>query len=203
MDRLLQLNLILACFILYSYECDAQRKDHSRTHHGFYLSISGGATQGHINGYDNSGVAAISGTGSEFDVQIGGALTPKWILHGIFTGKYLSSPTINNTKFPDQYSVNESVIGLGLTRYTSRNYFIAGNIGTGYFSFSDSRNKSSTDNGLSFFFKAGREWWLSRHLAAGLALTYGRTKLTDDTDIGTKEKWNSSRFGLVLQVTLN
>lgn len=197
------LSLILACFILCCYECCAQRQAQSKTHHGFYLSVSGGAAQGKVNGYNNSGVAAISGTGTEFDVQIGGALTSRWIVHGIFTGKYLPSPTINNTKFPDRYSVNESVIGLGVTCYTSRSYFIAGNIGTGYFSFSDSRNKSSTDNGLSFFFKAGREWWLSRHLAAGLALTYGRTKLTDDTDIGTKEKWNSSRFGLVFQVTLN
>lgn len=159
--------------------------------------------QGKINGYTNTGVASISGTGTEFDVQVGGALTPKWILHGIFTGKYLSSPTINNTTFPSTYAVNESVIGLGVTRYTHRNYFIAGNIGTGYFSFSDRRSKSTTDNGLSFFFKAGREWWLTRHLAAGLALTYGRTKLINKTDNGTKEKWNSGRFGVVLQITLN
>jgi hypothetical protein len=92
---------------------------------------------------------------------------------------------------------------LGATRYTQRNYFLTGNIGTGYFSFSDQKNKTATDNGLSFFFKAGKEWWLSRHLAAGLALTYGRTKLTDHTSLGTKEKWNSSRFGVVLQLTLN
>ncbi|PZR39525.1 MAG: hypothetical protein DI538_06660 [Azospira oryzae] len=202
MIRFIQLKCILICFISY-YECAAQQVAKLKTHHGVYLSVSGGAMQGKINGYTNTGVASISGTGTEFDVQVGGALTPRWILHGIFTGKYLSSPTINNTTFPSTYAVNESVIGLGVTRYTHRNYFLAGNIGTGYFSFSDRRSKSTTDNGLSFFFKAGREWWLTRHLAAGLALTYGRTKLINKTDNGTKEKWNSGRFGVVLQITLN
>lgn len=159
--------------------------------------------RGNINGYDSNGSGVISGTGTEFDIQIGGAVTSRWIIHALFTGKYLSSPTINNVQFSGHYSVNESVVGLGLTRYTHRNFFLTGNVGTGYYSFSDNKNKTSTDNGLSFFFKGGKEWWLSRHLSAGVALTYGHTKLTDRTDIGTKEKWNSSRFGVVVQFTLN
>jgi hypothetical protein len=181
--------------------CYAQR---NVEHKGFYFSVGGGPAKGNINGYDNTGGrAAISGTGTELNFQIGGAFLWHWVAHAMYDVKYLSSPVINRARTSHYLSVNEYIFGIGLTRYTPSNFFLTGNMGTGNFSFSDQRHKESTKNGFSFLVKAGKEFRVSPHFAFGVAVTYNQTKLTNPSSIGITEKWNSNRFGILLQGTLN
>ena len=173
-------------------------------HKGFYFSFGGGPAQGNINGYDNTGnVSHISGTSTELNFQIGASVFRRWIVHAMLDKKLLSGPTINKSKVPNNFSLNESVFGGGVTHYTRGNFFLTGDIGTGNFSFSDQRQKVSTKNGLAVLVKAGKEWRVSRDLAIGIAVTYNQTKLNNPISIGISEKWNSNRIGILLQATLN
>jgi len=176
----------------------------TKRHRGFYLALGGGPIKGTVNGFDNQGyMAAITGTGTEMNGQIGGAFSRKWILHFTLDLKYLNAPTINNSKTAGNFSLNESFVGGGLTHYTRQNFFLTANAGSASFSFSDQRNKVSTENGFAYQFKIGKEWWLARKAAIGLALTYNKAQVTNHASIGTVEKWNSNRFGIIVQTTLN
>jgi len=188
--------------LIASYTCVFAQK--GKEHKGFYFSFAGGPAQGNINGYDNTGnVSLISGTSTELNFQMGTSFFRRWIIHAMLDKKLLSGPTINKSKVPNNFSLNETVFGGGLTHYTRSNFFLAGNIGTGSFSFSDSRQKVSTKNGLTVLLKAGKEWWIARDFAIGVAITYNQTKLNNSTSIGISEKWNSNRIGILLQATFN
>lgn len=179
----------------------AQRK---QEHRGFYFSFGAGPAKGNINGYDSQGyTSVISGTSTELNFQIGAAISRKWIIHAMLDKKLLSGPTINSSQVSNDFSLNESVFGGGATHYTRQNFFVTGNIGTGSFSFSDGRHQVDTKNGFSYIVKAGKEWWIARNTAIGIALTYNETKLTNPTSIGVSEKWNSSRIGILVQATFN
>src|SRR5689334_9075082 len=106
-----------------------------KTHTGFYLSMALGPAFGDINAKDNMGQAlSISGTGTGFDIQIGGVVQENLILHGNILIKSITGPTVNGIKMSEKYSVGESVLGVGLTYYLPTNFFLTGNIGSGNFS---------------------------------------------------------------------
>ncbi len=92
--------------------------------------------------------------------------------------------------------------GVGITHYTSKNFFFTGNAGVGKFTFDDGNSSMSTSNGFSFSLKAGKEWWVSKKLGIGAAFTYGKTKSTN-TEFSYTEKWNSNRLGILLQLTFD
>jgi hypothetical protein len=181
---------------LYTFgQSDIRRK-------GFYLSTSLGAPLGSIHGKDNSGtVLNITGTGGSFDLQIGGSIQSNLFLHATIISKVISGPEINGIKVPDRYSVNETVIGAGLTKYLAQNFFLTGNIGSGKFTLEDGNQTSSTDNGFSFQIKAGKEWWIAKKWLLGISAQYSQTSLTSNPGGGIEEKWSSGRFGLMLNVS--
>jgi hypothetical protein len=194
----------IALILLLFLSCYPSNAQKGREHKGFYCSFGVGPARGNVNGYDNTGnVALISGTSTELNFQIGASFFRRWIVHAILDKKFLSGPTINKSKVSNNFSLNESILGGGLTHYTRGNFFLTGNIGTGNFSFSDQRQKVSTKNGLAILVKAGKEWWIAPDLAIGVALTYNQTRLNNPTSIGTSEKWNSNRIGILLQATFN
>jgi hypothetical protein len=61
----------------------------------------------------------------------------------------------------------------------------------------------STDRGFSMQLKAGKEWWISKRWGLGVALTYGKTKLTNTPGGGVEELMNSNNFGILFNATLN
>jgi hypothetical protein len=136
------------------------------------------------------------------------SITKNLILHGTITAKVVSGPQINGTTLSSDYSLSESMVGAGITHYTPRNFFISGNLGLGKFSFSQitssatSTNDATTKNGLSILLKAGKEFWISKELGLGLAVTYGKT-MVNSTEGSYTEKWNSNRFGVLLQLTID
>lgn len=185
-------------FTFLSHSVSAQQ----RTRRGFYLSTALGPVFGVINGSDNQGnYVKFEGTGFQLDMQIGGAIKENLIIHGNLGIKIIVNPTINSFNASDDFSISETMIGAGLTRYLSRNIFLTGNIGIGDFSLADNMNSVSTDSGFSFQLKAGKEWWVAKKLALGLVFSYGRTKLTSSPGAGIEEEWNSNRYGVMLNVS--
>jgi hypothetical protein len=192
--------IFLASFTLLNFFLFAQE---DRTHDGFYLSLGLGPLWGTTNGYDNQGnVAEIKGTGAELDLQIGLSVSKNLILHGTLISKAVAGPEINGIKVPNDYSLGETMIGAGITHYTHQNFFFSGSIGSGKFSFSDVETSVSTKGGFSFLLKAGKEWWVSKKTGLGVAFTYGKTKVSDESG-GYTENWNTNRYGVLLHMTID
>jgi opacity protein-like surface antigen len=177
-----------------------------RTHQGLYLSMGLGSVSGSIYGSDNSGnKLLIDGPAFGFDAQIGGPVAKDLLLHGTISVKTIAGPTINSIKVPDNYSFNEGLLGMGLTKYLQHNFFLTGNVGLGNYSLSEtSKNSSSgtitSDRGFSYQVKAGKEWWVTSKWALGLAFTYSNTSINSQSG-SVSEHWNSSRYGIMLTGT--
>lgn len=177
-----------------------------RTHKGFYLTIGLGPEFGNIKAYDNLGNRLeFQGTAYSLDFQIGGTLLDNLILHATVQMKSIFGPTINNVKYNDDYSADEFMMGAGLTYYFKNNYFVTGSLGSGNFSFVDENLNYTldTDEGFSFQIKAGCEWWVSPRWALGFTLEYGGTSVEDKYPDGTREEWNSYRYGFRVTGTMN
>jgi len=186
-----------------------QNKAATVSHKGFYLSLAMGPAFGDIKGSDNYGEHyTVKGTAYCFSTQIGGALKPNLILHGTIQIQSIFGPKINDTKLDNKYSFDENFIGAGITKYSSRNFFITANIGAAYYSITEETNnpfvsnETSTDPGFSFNVRVGQEWMISKKWGLGAVVFYGRTSLkTKDADI--TERWSSNRFGICFQATFS
>lgn len=179
-----------------------------RTHEGFFFSVGLGAAGGTVNGYNNQNqVLILKGTGVELDFQMGGSVSERLLAHGTLTLKTVVAPEINGSKSNSSgFAISETMIGGGITRYTQRNLFFSGNLGAGRYSFIDTSTSTPseyvTKYGFSCLLKAGKEWWISKNLGLGFAITYGKTKLNNDSGSYT-EKWNSNRYGFLLHLTFD
>ena len=155
----------------------------------------------------------FKGTGAQFDFKIGGAIKENLILHATLASNALSGPTISyldsnagSQNTSNNLVLGEAMIGGGITYYVMPlNFFLSGSLGMGNFTVMDNDQGTSisSDRGLSMQLKAGKEWWVSRRWGLGLALTYGKTKLTNTPGGGVKELMNSNNFGILFNATLN
>lgn len=212
MKKILILWMVLFAFIY------AEGQNGTHEHDGFYLSMSIGPLFGNISN-DVTGIhgpytAVNSGTSGQFDFKIGGAISKNLILHATLLDDYLPGPKVITTqngysvttKMPDAFAIGESLLGVGMTFYSSSNLFFSSSVGLGNFSIAnseDSKNDFTTENGLGFQIKMGKEWWISKNWAFGLGLSYHNTNTTHDTGAGEQEKLNSSRFGILFNTTFN
>lgn len=200
---------ILAC---YAQENVQVQEIKYHQHKGFFLSMGigpnfPGITDKVAGVYD----LKFTGTGALFDLKIGGAIKENLILHATILSSTISGP---KTTFADGSSENssngltlgETSIGAGITYYLMpSNIFLSGSLGIGNFSVLDDDNDIdvSTDRGFSMQLKAGKEWWVSRRWALGVALTYSKTSLTNKPGGGVEERMNSNNFGILFNATLN
>ncbi len=103
-------------------------------------------------------------------------------------------------------SLGEAMIGGGITYYIMpSNIFLSGSLGIGGFTLIEDDNNTnvSTDNGFSMQLKVGKEWWVSKKWGLGVALTYGKTKLTNKPGGSVEERMNSNNLGILFNATLN
>jgi hypothetical protein len=180
-------------------------------HKGLYLSMSLGPvfpsiSDEAVGSYD----LKFKGTGAQFDLKIGGAVKENFILHATITSNSMAGPKVTSggvsQNTSNNLSLSETMIGGGATYYFMPvNIFLSGSLGLGNFVLIDGDNDSSikTDRGFSMQLKAGKEWWISRKWGLGVALTYGKTVLTNSPGGGTEEHMNSNNFGILFNATLN
>ena len=199
--------LCICTFILFSVY--AQHHDETVRHNGFYLSMAIGPAFGDIKGNDQYNYPfTASGTAVGFDIQIGGAIQTNLLLHGTLQIKSIFGPKINDTKLDGSYSFDENFFGVGITKYTSGNFFVTANVGLGYYTLSLETNNPfapeevSTDMGFSFNIRAGKEWMVGKKWGLGAVLFFSRTS-TETQDQAFTERWNSNRFGIYFQATHN
>ncbi len=207
---------ILGLFIIIVLNCSAQEIDRAqeagyRQHKGFYLSMGvgpnfTGVTSEVVGDYN----LKFTGTGAQFDIKIGGAIKENLILHATISSNTLSGPEItsggSSQNGSNNLTLGEAMIGGGLTYYlTPSNIFFSGSMGIGGFTLIDDDNDTdiSTDAGFSMQLKAGKEWWVSKRWGLGVALTYGKTKLTNTPGGSVEELMNSNNLGILFNATLN
>ncbi len=173
-------------------------------HKGFYFSIAAGPAFGTIRSVDNlGGKVQIVGDGVIMDIQIGGAIKENLFLHASLSSKFIGAPTITGVKLNAVTFFNETLTGIGVTRYFRNNMFIGSNIGLGKFSWGDmNHHYSFTDPGFSFQVKAGKEFWIAQKCMMGVAACYSRTALQNSSPTESiHEKWRSSRVGFMVTLT--
>ena len=204
--------LLSLCLFTGNFLYGQSGKDKYQQHTGFFLSMSIGPAFGTISNDMNGDKLEFSGTGSQFDIKVGGAIRENLILHATMISTAMTGAKVkyvNQTgKLTNDISVNENMmIGAGLTYYVMpSNIFLSGSAGIGNYTLEntkDSKNNIKTDNGLSMQLKAGKEWWVGKRWGLGAAFTYGKTVLTNGPYDGVEEKFNSNRFGVLFNVTFN
>lgn len=210
-------NLIISViFLLSGLYSFAQTNDKTldegyHRHKGFFLSMSLGPNFASISDASGSNFDyKFTGTGAQFDLKIGGAIKENLILHATLISNTLSGPKITSfgasQKSDNSLTIGEGMIGAGLTYYVMpSNIFLSGSLGIGNFTLDDTSNKTniSTDRGFSMQLKVGKEWWVSKKWGLGVALTYGKTNLTNKPSNDVNEKLNSNNIGILFNATLN
>jgi hypothetical protein len=213
MKKLFFLGLLMAAFTALS----AQQNEVYYQHKGFYLSMGVGPVFGkvtdEVNENGNAYTIDMNGTGVVFDFKIGGAIKENLILHATIISNTMPGPTVtysNNMtggKASNNMNVGEAMFGAGLTYYLMpSNMLFSGSLGLGNFSVMDntnSENNISTQRGFSMQLKVGKEWKVSKKWGLGVAVTYGKTSLTNEPGGGLSEKMNSNRLGILFNASLN
>lgn len=205
MKKILTLSIALAICTL----SIAQNKD--RQHTGFFLSMGLGPVFGPIHMDSNvDGAYDMSGTGALFDFKIGGAVKENVLLHATLLSSSLVGPKITaagqSAKTSDKLTMGETLLGAGVTYYLMpSNIFFSGSAGLANFTIDNQETdyKASTERGIGFQLRAGKEWWVSRRWGLGVALTYNRSSVNNEPGNNIQEKLNSNRFGILFSATLN
>lgn len=206
MKKIFNLIMVAMLFVTATYS-----QEKNQQHKGFYLSMGLGPAFGNINLDSNEeGKSTMSGTGAVFDFKIGGAIKENLILHATLFSNGLVGPKVTNSfgsgKATDNVTISEAMIGGGITYYIMpQNLFISGSLGSGVFAIDnqDTGYKATTDRGLSFQLKIGKEWWVSRKWGLGAAVAYGHTNVDSNPNNTLNEKMNSNRFSIMFNATLN
>ncbi len=184
-----------------------------RKHRGFYLSMGLGANTTNMTSVSkNYGTSTFKGPGAIFDLKIGGTIGQNLILHATLLSHGVTGPKIESdfwgieeTKTDNKYNISEGMIGGGLTYYTFDNFMFSGSLGFGGFTVTDERENYdfTTDNGISFQLKTGKEWWVSPKWALGVAVYYHHTNCLNQKGTFEEERLKSNNFGIVFNATLN
>jgi hypothetical protein len=183
-------------------------------HDGFYLSLNGGPAFGKIVlDMQNSPVRQMifSGNGFESDFRIGGAPVENFILSVDLITRSIVGPEldIDGIKLTanDNVSASDQTIGLGLTYYIMPvNLFLSGTIGMGKFALTTNVGNSSSQAGLSFRLKVGKEWWVSKNWGLGCAIGYNHVSADDQTGgapPGYSGALSTDKISLLFNTTFN
>jgi hypothetical protein len=186
-------------------------KNQGRRHQGFYLSLAGGVYSSNVDIEDDYSYTKVKGIGSAMDIKIGAAIKEDLIVHLTLLNHALYEPKIYNSNNSmvgvdaNNKELSEIMIGGGVTYYTPRNFLLSSSIGYGGYTLLDEANNIdiSSESGFCFQLKAGKEWWVSRKLALGLAAYYHKTIVHNNPNEYVDERLNSNNFGVVLSLTFN
>lgn len=223
MKKLLILCLLLCAVSFVKAQENVQRPKGYHQHKGFYLNMNMGNVFGNVIRTDDpfgnkAPTLNFSGTGILEDVKIGVAIHENIILHFTTITNLLSAPTLTTTlspsdfnptirKMPDSFGINESMVGIGFTRYLMpANFYLSASAGVGFFTTVDPTQHPQrvlSDTGFSMQLKAGKEWWIARNWALGLGVSYGKTKLRSFPANEDTQLFNSNRIGISLNATYN
>lgn len=209
MKRILLLSSIILSIVNIKAQETKPRGYHK--HDGFYLSMCLGPNFVDItNNVENDAIYKYSGTGTLFDLKIGGAIRENVILHGTLLSYDLTGPKIESNgqsqRASNKISIGEIMLGGGITYYLMpSNTFISASAGIGGFLLTNEKDDIdvSTDKGFAIQLKIGKEWWISKNWGFGIGITYGNSNVTNKPNQYITERLNSNNWGILFNTTFN
>ena len=143
-------------------------------HDGFYLSLCGGF--GGLTWADDEPpvTSEMSGATGNLDFKIGGAvMRDRLILSGDLITAHAPNPKEKGNSAPvaNNASLRMGIIGMGATYYFMPvNIFLSGTFGIGRFTEDFGNGQQTSDGGLGFQLKVGKEWWVSKDWGIGVSV---------------------------------
>ncbi|MBV72362.1 MAG: hypothetical protein CMH52_13640 [Myxococcales bacterium] len=180
------MHLKLACLFFATLLCSQNAfASKSHTHDGFYLRLTPGV--GGLNISDDN--TEISGGAGKFSLQLGGSLSPDWILFGEVASMMAQDPTLKvNGQEIDTSDFDVTAgwtsAGIGATRYWQSGTYIT--FGARFpvlrfeTKFNGQTNEAESDSGFSGFFAVGREWWVSENWGLGVGGEFEAGSVKED-----------------------
>lgn len=214
MKKSLAVIFILTTFLVYiKAEVETGTKENAdyQLHKGFFLNLGLGVNFTGISLESNQASDMfLNGTGSIFNLKIGGALKENLLLHATLTGRSYSGGEIEidgiTNDGSNNMTISENLTAIGLTYYVMpSNVYLSGSIGLGRLSINnaDTDYQSTTDRGFGMQLEIGKEWWVSKRWGLGAAITYGKTVLTNTPGNSLEEKIDTNNFGILFSASLN
>jgi hypothetical protein len=204
----------LAGYAQSQYNPEAEPGYHK--HDGFYLSMNGGPTFGDIvlkatgTSYNK---LTFGGPGFLADLKIGGAIRENLILSGDYIFHVISGPDVDVDGVKGTANSNVSagggVLGLGVTYYFMPiNIFLNGTLGLARFTLQDKSNNvnSSSESGLGFAVKAGKEWWVGKNWGLGISAGFLYASADDKAEPSAPSysgKLSTGKFTVMFNSTFN
>ena len=174
------------------------------THDGGYLHLEGGF--GSLGSKADLGGTSmeVSGTGGEFAIGAGYAVTPNLILGGQLWGVSVSSPTVKVGGLEGTASGSAGLTAFGLEAtyyFTEVGVYLSAVPSFGTLSASGSGSSGSTQSGFAIKLAVGKEWWVSDNWGIGLNAQYAHSS---NEDSGTNPlTWATNYFGVAFSATYN
>ncbi|MGA1795610.1 MAG: hypothetical protein ACMUIL_07100 [bacterium] len=176
-----------------------------REHKGFYLRMQLGIadTKSKGTGYSDGTEMEVSGNGSAFRLDIGGAIKENLIIFGTLGGISISDPDIelNGVKYSTFDTTSRiSDFGIGITYYfMPTNVYIGGSLNLAKDTIEFNSYEGTSDTGYGLYLNMGKEWWVSDNWGLGLAI-FGYFGRVPDEDEG---KIKNISYGLLFSATFN
>jgi hypothetical protein len=156
---------------------------------------------------EGAGKSTTSGSGVAMGLGAGWSIAPNLIIYGELFANVALSPTteIGNVTIEsgDEASFGIAGLGAGAIYYTQQNFFVSGTLGFAAVS-SDpdgdgGQEPYTSGAGPGVSLMAGKEWWMARHNALGVAgqVFFGSQPVDDDRD-DSGGRWNTTAFGVVV-----
>ena len=175
-----------------------------QTHDGFFLRLSGGGGYAESSVNSPIGDVKLSGATGDFNLAIGGVVSPNLAVHGTIWGWTASDPDVeigSASGSASGASLTMSAFGAGITYYfVPINMYISPSLGFGTLSVEEDNVSASTDTGFALDATLGKEWWVSGGWGIGVAGAFSYHVIPDGA---ISEDWGGPGFGLRFTATMN
>jgi hypothetical protein len=175
-------------------------------HDGVYVRLQLGVGYLQLKTSTDGDDVAAKGAGANFEIAVGGAVAPNFILYGAFLIADSSSPTITlNGMSIGNANGSLDVVGFGggaAYYFPDINAFVLGSIYAARIESSDSSGDTveTSDLGWVLEGQVGKEWWVSSDWGLGVAgqVVGGRINAQ-----GGSPTYSALSFGLLFSATYN
>jgi hypothetical protein len=175
-------------------------------HDGTYVRLQLGPGYLQLKASSAGDDIEAKGAGANFDLAVGGAVAPNFILYGALLIADASSPSLTlNGMSAGSSNGSIDVVGFGggaAYYFPDTNLFLLGTIYAARIESSDSGGNTvgTSDLGWAVEGQVGKEWWVSADWGLGLA---GQVIGGRINDKGGSPTWTALSFGLLFSATFN
>lgn len=199
--RTLAAALVMAVLLLGTTDM-AQGGDRDHLN-GFFMRLSAGGGTAKTEFELGTNTLELSGPAGDINFAFGGIVAPNIALHATLFGWTISEPDAEFGGEEGQVPADLAMaaVGVGLTYYfMPANLYVSGSVGAGRLRLDSKGGDAETDIGTAVDVTVGKEWWVGRRWALGIAGAFGYHSVPEKN---IKENWTGSNFAVRFSATMN